>query len=281
MNISAPFIQRPVATTLLTIAIALAGILGYIEPAGGAAAAGGFPDHFRAGAIARRQSGRRGDQSRRAARTPPRTDRRRHGDDLAKPDRAVARIMLQFGLDRNINGAAKDVQAAINAAQADLPTNLLSQADLSQGESGRRAGAHPGPDIARRSRACQMYDAASNCCHSSCRRFRRGRGFRRRLGAASRAGGARSGQAVPLRHRTRRCPLGALQRQRQRAQGRHRDRRASLADLHHRPGLQAVQYRDSGHRLSQRRRAATARRRRGGRFGQDLRNLGLADGGRR
>ena len=37
-----------------------------------------------------------------------------------------ARINMQFGLDRDINGAARDVQAAINAARADLPTNLLS-----------------------------------------------------------------------------------------------------------------------------------------------------------
>ena len=37
-----------------------------------------------------------------------------------------ARIILQFGLDRDINGAARDVQAAINAARADLPTNLRS-----------------------------------------------------------------------------------------------------------------------------------------------------------
>jgi multidrug efflux pump len=34
------------------------------------------------------------------------------------------RIILQFGLNRNIDGAARDVQAAINAARADLPTNL-------------------------------------------------------------------------------------------------------------------------------------------------------------
>ena len=34
------------------------------------------------------------------------------------------RIMLQFGLNRNIDGAARDVQAAINAARADLPTSL-------------------------------------------------------------------------------------------------------------------------------------------------------------
>src|ERR1700746_1187486 len=37
-----------------------------------------------------------------------------------------ARINLQFDIDRNINGAARDVQAAINAARADLPTNLRS-----------------------------------------------------------------------------------------------------------------------------------------------------------
>src|SRR5262249_6496688 len=36
------------------------------------------------------------------------------------------RITLQFGLDRNIDGAARDVQAAINAARADLPTSLRS-----------------------------------------------------------------------------------------------------------------------------------------------------------
>src|SRR5438045_7152328 len=36
------------------------------------------------------------------------------------------RIPLQFGLTRNIDGAARDVQAAINAARADLPANLRS-----------------------------------------------------------------------------------------------------------------------------------------------------------
>src|SRR4029079_18068422 len=37
-----------------------------------------------------------------------------------------ARITLQFGLNRDIDGAARDVQAAINAARADLPTALRS-----------------------------------------------------------------------------------------------------------------------------------------------------------
>ena len=38
----------------------------------------------------------------------------------------MTRITLQFGLDRNIDGAARDVQAAINAARADLPSSLKS-----------------------------------------------------------------------------------------------------------------------------------------------------------
>src|SRR5579863_1580821 len=36
------------------------------------------------------------------------------------------RVVLQFGLDRDIDGAARDVEAAINAARADLPTALRS-----------------------------------------------------------------------------------------------------------------------------------------------------------
>ena len=38
--------------------------------------------------------------------------------------RGTTRVTLQFGLDRDINGAARDVEAAINAARADLPTSL-------------------------------------------------------------------------------------------------------------------------------------------------------------
>ncbi len=37
-----------------------------------------------------------------------------------------SRITLQFGLDRDIDGAARDVEAAINAARADLPSSLKS-----------------------------------------------------------------------------------------------------------------------------------------------------------
>ena len=72
-----------------------------------------------------------------------------------------ARIILQFGLDRDINGAAEDVQAAINAAQADLPTNLLSQPTY------RKVNPAEAPVLilsltSQTLTRGQMYDAATN-----------------------------------------------------------------------------------------------------------------------
>jgi multidrug efflux pump len=46
--------------------------------------------------------------------------RRRHGDHL-HPRSGSSRVTLQFDLDRDIDGAARDVQAAINAARGQLP----------------------------------------------------------------------------------------------------------------------------------------------------------------
>ena len=48
----------------------------------------------------------------------------------------TTRITLQFDLSRDIDGAARDVEAAINAARTYLPANLPAQSDLSQSESG-------------------------------------------------------------------------------------------------------------------------------------------------
>ena len=48
-------------------------------------------------------------------------------------------IVLQFDLSRDIDGAARDVQAAINAARGQLPANLPEQPELSEGQSFRRA----------------------------------------------------------------------------------------------------------------------------------------------
>lgn len=57
------------------------------------------------------------------------------------------RIILQFDFDRDINGAARDVQAAINAAQSLLPSGMLQPSDLSQSEPIGCANYDPHADI--------------------------------------------------------------------------------------------------------------------------------------
>ena len=123
MNISAPFIQRPTATTLLTIAIALAGGVGYlllpVSPLPqvefptiqvSAGLPGASPETM-ASAVAtplERQFGR-------IAGLTEMTSASQLGS---------TQIVLQFDLSRDIDGAARDVQAAIHAARSQLPANL-------------------------------------------------------------------------------------------------------------------------------------------------------------
>ena len=125
MNISAPFIRRPVATSLLTIALLLAGGLAYsrlpVAPLPqveypvinvGAGLPGASPETM-ASAVAtplERQFGR-------IAGINQMTSTSQLGS---------TNITLQFDLNRNIDAAARDVQAAINAARGQLPANLPS-----------------------------------------------------------------------------------------------------------------------------------------------------------
>ncbi len=126
MSISAPFIARPVATTLLTAAIALAGAIGYFELPVSPLPQVDFPTI----SVQAQLPGASPDVVATSLAEPL----ERHLGQIAdvseitsQSQTGQARITLQFGLDRDITGAAQDVQAAINAAQADLPTNLLSQ----------------------------------------------------------------------------------------------------------------------------------------------------------
>ncbi len=125
MNISAPAIARPVATTLLTIALLLAGALAYVHlPVAplpqvdfpvisvGASLPGASPETM-ASAVAtplERQFGR-------IAAINQMTSSSMLGS---------TGITMQFDLDRNIDAAARDVQAAINAARNYLPADLPS-----------------------------------------------------------------------------------------------------------------------------------------------------------
>jgi multidrug efflux pump len=123
MSISTPFIRRPVATTLLTVALALLGAIAYqflpVSPLPqvefptiqvSAGLPGASPETM-ASSVAtplERQFGRI------AGITEMTSASRLGGTD----------ITLQFDLGRNIDAAARDVQAAINAARGDLPANL-------------------------------------------------------------------------------------------------------------------------------------------------------------
>jgi multidrug efflux pump len=125
MNISAPFIARPVATTLLTIGIALAGLFAYMKLPVAPLPQVDFPTISVQASLP--------GASPETVATSVASPLERHLGQIADVTEMTssssvgqARIVLQFGLDRDINGAARDVQAAINAARADLPASLRS-----------------------------------------------------------------------------------------------------------------------------------------------------------
>nr|WP_255602674.1 multidrug efflux RND transporter permease subunit MdtC [Pantoea sp. DY-15] len=120
------FIHRPVATTLLTLAIALAGILGFrllpVAPLPqldfpviliSASLPGASPETMAASVATplERSLGRIAGVS----------------EMTSTSSLGSTRIILVFDFDRDINGAARDVQAAINAAQSLLPTGMPSR----------------------------------------------------------------------------------------------------------------------------------------------------------
>jgi len=119
MHIFSPFIRRPVATALLSLAILIAGgVAFYFLPV--QLFKGGLPHDLRPWRFAWGQSGNHGVLSRNAARAPIRPHRWHHGDDVHQPA-WILLYTLQFDLDRDINAASRDVQAAINAAAGSCP----------------------------------------------------------------------------------------------------------------------------------------------------------------
>src|SRR5437016_4879453 len=123
MNPSALFIERPVATTLLTLAIALAGLFAFFKLSVAPLPLAVFPTI----SVFATMPGASPDTMAATVATPL----ERHLGVIADVTEMTSsstvgqtRITLQFGLNRSIDGAARDVQAAINAARADLPTSL-------------------------------------------------------------------------------------------------------------------------------------------------------------
>ena len=125
MNLSAAFIARPVATTLLTIGITLAGLFAFFKLPVAPLPQVDFPTI----SVQAQLPG----ASPETVATSVASPLERHLGQIADVTQMTstssvgsARIVLQFGLNRDINGAARDVQAAINAARADLPASLRS-----------------------------------------------------------------------------------------------------------------------------------------------------------
>ncbi|MGV6873392.1 efflux RND transporter permease subunit [Pseudochelatococcus sp. B33] len=125
MNISAPFIRRPVATTLLTIGLALAGMLAYFRLPVAPLPQVDFPTIMVSASMA--------GASPEIMATSVATPLERHLGQIAgiteitsSSQQGSTRIVLQFGLDRDIDGAARDVEAALSAARADMPAAMRS-----------------------------------------------------------------------------------------------------------------------------------------------------------
>src|SRR5579871_645115 len=124
-NFAAPFIRRPVATSLVTLAILLSGVIAFrflpVAPlpqvdlptiSVGAQLPGASPETM-ASSVAtplERQFGRIASVT----------------EMTSSSTLGGTSVTLQFDLNRNIDAAARDVQAAINAARGYLPTNLPS-----------------------------------------------------------------------------------------------------------------------------------------------------------
>jgi multidrug efflux pump len=123
MSLSTPFIERPVATTLLTIGIALAGLFAFNKLPVSPLPQVDFPTI----SVSAQMPGASPETMAETVATPL----ERHLGVIANVTEMTSsstvgssRITLQFELSRNIDGAARDVQAAINAARADLPSSL-------------------------------------------------------------------------------------------------------------------------------------------------------------
>jgi multidrug efflux pump len=160
VNISEPFIRRPVATVLLTAGIAIAGVAGFFALPVSPLPSVDFPVI----SVTASLPGASPETMAASVATPL----ERHLGIIADVNEMTSssgtgqsRITLQFNLDRDINGAAREVQAAINAARIDLPATLKTNPTY------RKANPADAPIIilaitSKTRTPGQVYDAVSN-----------------------------------------------------------------------------------------------------------------------
>jgi multidrug efflux pump len=160
LNLSAPFIRRPVATVLLTIGLAMAGIAAFFVLPVSPLPQVDYPTI----SVSASLSGASPEVMASSVATPL---ERRLGtisgvnEMTSQSSTGSTRVTLQFDLNRQIDGAAREVQAAINAARGDLPATLKSN------PSYRKANPSDAPVIilaltSDTKTPGQIYDAVSN-----------------------------------------------------------------------------------------------------------------------
>ncbi len=233
MSISAPFIHRPVGTTLLTIALGLAGAVAYnflpVAPLPqvdfpairvGAGLPGASPETM-ASSVAtplERQFGRIAGLN----------------EMTSSSTLGSTGITLQFDLTRNIDAAARDVQAGINAARGQFPANLP------QNPTWRMQNPADPPVLqlgftSDTMTTGEMYDAASTILQQRVSQIKgvgtslRGRGI-----VSGGPRGRQSHAAEQFRAGPRGCPYGARQRQRESSQRKPLRRQPHLDLKYHR-----------------------------------------------
>lgn len=160
MNLSAPFVRRPIATVLLTVGVALAGIGAFFVLPVSPLPQVDFPTISVSASLP--------GASPETMATSVATPLERHLGTIAGVNEMTsnsgsgsARVTLQFDLNRNIDGAAREVQAAINASRVDLPATLRSNPTY------RKANPSAAPIIilaltSKTKTPGQIYDAVSN-----------------------------------------------------------------------------------------------------------------------
>ncbi|SPE22842.1 multidrug efflux system, subunit C [Candidatus Sulfotelmatomonas gaucii] len=125
MNISAPFIRRPVGTTLLTVAVAIAGGIAFVVLPVAPLPQVDFPTISVSAGLPGASA-----QIMAASVATPLERQFSHIAGITEMTSSSSlgstNVTMQFDLSRNIDGAARDVQAAINAARTYLPANLPS-----------------------------------------------------------------------------------------------------------------------------------------------------------
>ncbi len=160
MNISGPFIRRPIGTLLLTLGVVLAGVVAFIKLPVAPLPKVDIP-------TIQVQANLPGASPATMASTVASPLERKLGtiagvnEMTSRSTLSSAQITLQFDLNRDIDGAARDVQAAIAAARADLPSTLKTQPTY------RKINPAEAPimilTLTSRSRSPdQIYDAVSN-----------------------------------------------------------------------------------------------------------------------